>query len=186
VRANAVRHIAACAAACALLGAWGCSRAGGGAEAQPAAQAPGERRFPLTGEVLSVDKARKVLTVRHNEVVGYMPAMTMEFAVSAGDAASASPGERIRADLVVGKTGDVRLESIWPDTYVQPEVVKRHIFDLREALGDDSKTPSFLETLPKRGYKFIARFARPSQPPELRRVRSWWVEIANSVNWKVA
>ena len=53
-------------------------------------------------------------------------------------------------------TQDELLESIWPDTYVQPEVVKRHIFDLREALGDDSKTPSFLETLPKRGYKFIA------------------------------
>jgi DNA-binding winged helix-turn-helix (wHTH) protein/tetratricopeptide (TPR) repeat protein len=48
------------------------------------------------------------------------------------------------------------LEAVWPDTYVQPEVVKRHIFDLREALGDDSKTPSFLETLPRRGYRFIA------------------------------
>src|SRR5579863_4496817 len=53
-------------------------------------------------------------------------------------------------------TQDELLESIWPDTYVQPEVVKRHIFDLRQALGDDSKTPSFLETLPRRGYKFIA------------------------------
>ncbi|HTB11670.1 MAG TPA: AAA family ATPase [Bryobacteraceae bacterium] len=48
------------------------------------------------------------------------------------------------------------LEAVWPGTYVQPEVVKRHIFDLREALGDDSKAPSFLETLPRRGYKFIA------------------------------
>ncbi len=48
------------------------------------------------------------------------------------------------------------LEAVWPDTYVQPEVVKRHIFDLREALGDDSKTPLFLETLPRRGYRFIA------------------------------
>jgi protein SCO1/2 len=123
VRANAARHIAAWAAACALLGAWGCGRAGGGAQAQAAAQAPGERRFPLTGEVLSVDRAKKVLTVRHNEVVGYMPAMTMEFPVSAGDAASASPGERIRADLVVGKGGDVRLESIWPDDKVSLDTI---------------------------------------------------------------
>ena len=53
-------------------------------------------------------------------------------------------------------TQEELLESVWPDTYVQPEVVKRHIFDLRQALGDDSKTPSFLETLPRRGYKFIA------------------------------
>jgi DNA-binding winged helix-turn-helix (wHTH) protein len=53
-------------------------------------------------------------------------------------------------------TQEELLESVWPDTYVQPEVVKRHIFDLRQVLGDDSKIPSFLETLPRRGYKFIA------------------------------
>jgi DNA-binding winged helix-turn-helix (wHTH) protein len=53
-------------------------------------------------------------------------------------------------------TQEELLEAVWPDTFVQPEVVKRHIFDLRDALGDDSKTPSFLETLPRRGYKFIA------------------------------
>jgi DNA-binding winged helix-turn-helix (wHTH) protein/tetratricopeptide (TPR) repeat protein len=53
-------------------------------------------------------------------------------------------------------TQEELLKAVWPGTYVQPEVVKRHIFDLREALGDDSKTPSFLETLPRRGYRFIA------------------------------
>src|ERR1700723_1731693 len=53
-------------------------------------------------------------------------------------------------------TQEELLEAVWPDTYVQPEVVKRHIFDLREALGDDSKTPAFLETLPRRGYRFIS------------------------------
>jgi len=55
-------------------------------------------------------------------------------------------------------TQEELLESVWRDTYVQPEVVKRHIFDLREALGDDPKIPSFLETVPRRGYKFIAEF----------------------------
>jgi len=119
VRANAARYIAACAAACALLAAPGCGRAGGGAQAQAAAPADGERRFPLTGEVLSVDRARKVLTVRHNDVAGYMPAMTMEFPVSAGDASSASAGEKIRAELVVAKDGGVRLEGIWPDDKVE-------------------------------------------------------------------
>jgi protein SCO1/2 len=74
--------------------------------------------------VLSADKARKVLTVRHNEVVGYMPAMTMEFPVSAGDAATASAGEHIRADLVVGKAGAVRLENIWPDDRVTLDTVE--------------------------------------------------------------
>jgi DNA-binding winged helix-turn-helix (wHTH) protein/tetratricopeptide (TPR) repeat protein len=60
-------------------------------------------------------------------------------------------------------TQEELLEAVWPDTYVQPEVVKRHIFDLREALGDDSKTPAFLETLPRRGYRFIAPVREPEQ-----------------------
>jgi protein SCO1/2 len=100
-----------------IFGASGCGRGTGG---PPAAAAPadGERRFPLTGEVLSVDRARKVLTVRHNDVAGYMPAMTMEFPVSAGDAASAAAGEKIRAELVVARDGGVRLEGIWPDDKV--------------------------------------------------------------------
>ena len=85
------------------------------APASPAAAQDGERRFPLTGVVVSVDGARKVLVVRHHEVAGYMPAMTMEFAVSAGDAAAAKAGGRIRAELVVGPGDALRLENIWPD-----------------------------------------------------------------------
>jgi protein SCO1 len=115
MRTYAFRHFAAWAALCALFGAAGCARHGADATAQAA---PGERTFALTGEVLSVDAKRKILTVRHNEVVGYMPAMTMEFPVSAGDAAVARPGERIRADLVVDAAGRVRLERIWPDDKV--------------------------------------------------------------------
>jgi protein SCO1/2 len=61
--------------------------------------------------------------VRHNEVAGYMPAMTMEFPVAAGDAATASPGERIRATLIVGKAGDLRLEGIWPDDKVALDTI---------------------------------------------------------------
>ena len=99
---NALRHIAAWAALGSLLAGAGCARQGGDTAAQAAPQAaPGERTFALSGEVLKVDPKAKVLTVRHNEVAGYMPAMTMEFPVSAGDAAVARPGERIRADLVV-------------------------------------------------------------------------------------
>jgi len=48
------------------------------------------------------------------------------------------------------------LEAVWPDTFVQPEVLKRHIFDIRDVLGDDPKKPIYIETLPRRGYQFIA------------------------------
>jgi protein SCO1/2 len=114
VRTHPVRRIAALAALAAVLAAAGCGRS---ATQSAAASSPpsGERRFPLTGVVVSVDAAKKVLVVRHDEVKGYMPAMTMEFAVSAGDAATAKPGESIRADFVVGPGDDLRLENLWPD-----------------------------------------------------------------------
>ncbi|HVP00239.1 MAG TPA: AAA family ATPase [Bryobacteraceae bacterium] len=57
------------------------------------------------------------------------------------------------------------LDAIWADVHVQPEVLKRHILDIRNALGDDAKEPTFIETLPRRGYQFIApvRDESPSQ-----------------------
>src|SRR5271166_3870499 len=60
-------------------------------------------------------------------------------------------------------TQDEMLEALWPDTFVQPEVLKSHIKDIRSALGDDPKNPRFIETLPRRGYRFIAPVADDSE-----------------------
>jgi protein SCO1 len=118
MRTYAAIPLAASAALAALLAGPGCARNGG-----PASAADGERRYPLTGEVVSADPAKKILVVRHNEVSGYMPAMTMDFPVSEGDAEAARPGEHIRAELVVEKGGTVRLERIWPDDKVSLDAV---------------------------------------------------------------
>src|SRR5215471_18555823 len=48
------------------------------------------------------------------------------------------------------------LQTLWPDTFVQPEVLKSQILDVRAALGDRPKDPLFIETVPRRGYRFIA------------------------------
>ena len=53
-------------------------------------------------------------------------------------------------------TQDELLDAVWPDTHVQPEVLKRHIFDIRDVLGDDSKSPKYIETQSRRGYQFVA------------------------------
>src|SRR6059058_3171730 len=53
-------------------------------------------------------------------------------------------------------TQEELLEAIWPETYVQPEILRKYILELRKVLGDDPKTPRFIETLPKRGYRFVA------------------------------
>src|SRR5690348_8307981 len=56
-------------------------------------------------------------------------------------------------------TQDELLEAIWPETYVQPEILRKYILELRKVLGDDPKSPRFIETLPKRGYRFMAAMA---------------------------
>jgi len=56
------------------------------------------------------------------------------------------------------------LDALWPNTHVQPEVLKSHIFEVRTALGDDSKKPLFIETLPRRGYRFIAPVSDGAAP----------------------
>jgi DNA-binding winged helix-turn-helix (wHTH) protein len=56
-------------------------------------------------------------------------------------------------------TQDELLEALWPDTFVQPDVVKSHIRDIRKVLDDDPRNPQFIETLPRRGYRFIATVA---------------------------
>ena len=48
------------------------------------------------------------------------------------------------------------LAALWPDSFVQPDVLKTHILDVRHALGDHARDPKFIETHPRRGYRFIA------------------------------
>ena len=57
---------------------------------------------------------------------------------------------------------DELMEALWPGTFVQPEALKNHILDIRVALGDDARNPRFIETLPRRGYQFIAPLRDPS------------------------
>jgi len=54
-------------------------------------------------------------------------------------------------------TQDEILERLWPETYVNPEGIRKYILEIRKVLGDRRNQPSFIETLPKRGYRFIAQ-----------------------------
>jgi len=58
------------------------------------------------------------------------------------------------ADRLV--TQDEILEALWPETYVNPEVVKKYVLGIRKVLGDQSSKPAFVATFPRRGYQFIA------------------------------
>ena len=53
-------------------------------------------------------------------------------------------------------TKDELLSAIWPDVTVTENALTQAISDLRQALGDDPSSPSYIQTVARRGYRFIA------------------------------
>ena len=62
------------------------------------------------------------------------------------------------------------LQTVWPDTFVSDDVLKRSVSELRRVFGDDAHESRVIETIPKRGYRFIAPAPRTADP--IRPVRS--------------
>jgi protein SCO1 len=61
-----------------------------------------ERRFDLKGKVISVDKENRQVTMAHEEIKGFMEAMTMPFTVKDDWALGVlAPGQTVEATLVV-------------------------------------------------------------------------------------
>src|SRR5262245_32879640 len=48
------------------------------------------------------------------------------------------------------------LEAVWPDTHVTPSVLTGCIREVRRALADDPRGARFIETVHRRGYRFVA------------------------------
>ena len=48
------------------------------------------------------------------------------------------------------------LETIWPGVHVTEAILSVYVAEIRKALGEDPKKPVFIETLHRRGYRFIA------------------------------
>ena len=62
------------------------------------------------------------------------------------------------------------------------------VAQIRSALGDSAESPRFVQTLPKRGYQFIAPVASLDAPPRIEIPaplppprRRWWTAVAASV-----
>jgi protein SCO1/2 len=63
------------------------------------------REYELRGQVLAVDTERGELTIRHDDIPGFMPGMTMPFKVAdPGEMQGRVPGDLVRATLVVRET----------------------------------------------------------------------------------
>lgn len=79
-----------------------------------------------------------------------------------------NPGEIISADEI--------LKTVWPDVVVSPDSVYQAITALRRQLGDDSKNPRYIITVPRRGYRWIADSGAPKTVAPLtvkHPVRKW-------------
>src|SRR5215831_6957779 len=54
--------------------------------------------------------------------------------------------------------------AVWPDVTVSDDVLTASVRDIRKALGDDPQVPQFIETVHRRGYRFIAPLTTASPP----------------------
>lgn len=88
-----------------------------------------------------------------------------------------------RAGEVVSK--DEILQTVWAGTFVTEQVLKVAVSELRKALGDDAREPRFIQTIPKQGYRLIARVSFEKQeattviaPAASRRKIRWIVASA--------
>ena len=62
------------------------------------------KHYAIQAEVISVDAPKKMVTIKHGELPGLMPAMTMNYLVAdEKQIAPLRPGDKISADLVVGE-----------------------------------------------------------------------------------
>ena len=65
-------------------------------------------------------------------------------------------------------TKEELLEGVWPAANVTDNAMAQAISDLREALGDDASAPTFIRTIARRGYRFVAEVSAvdvPSRAP---------------------
>lgn len=64
------------------------------------------------------------------------------------------------------------LDAVWPDTYVGDAVLKDIIRQIRETLRDEAKSPQFIETAHRRGYRFIGQIKEEAEQKSLEEAQT--------------
>ena len=64
--------------------------------------------------------------------------------------------------VLVGSSGHVLtkeqlMKRVWPNSFVEEANLSHNIYKLREALGEGRNGEKYIETLPRRGYRFVAK-----------------------------
>ncbi|MBS1795410.1 MAG: winged helix-turn-helix domain-containing protein [Acidobacteria bacterium] len=71
----------------------------------------------------------------------------------------------VNAGRVLSK--DELLEKVWENSFVEESNLSQTIFVLRKTLGEDTRNPRFILTVPNRGYQFIAPVREPGSGDEI-------------------
>ena len=68
-------------------------------------RASNEKRYPIKGKIIEVNKTDATVTIEHGDIPGYMSAMTMEFKLKKrADLETLKPGDQITGNVVVDDT----------------------------------------------------------------------------------
>lgn len=57
------------------------------------------------------------------------------------------------------------MDAVWQVEVISDGTLTRAVALLRKALGDNARSPRYIETIPKRGYRFIAPVGKPDKGP---------------------
>ena len=87
-------------------------------------------------------------------------------------------------------TKDELLKEVWPDSFVEESNLAYHVFALRKALGETADGESYVETVPKRGYRFTASVTAvngdaSAEAPQSPDEPEPQVQIAEKAPWRV-
>jgi DNA-binding winged helix-turn-helix (wHTH) protein/predicted ATPase len=115
-----------------------------------------------------------------------------------------APKALVLLRFLLERAGDVLTKeevfrAVWPDTAVSDGALTSCVRELRRALRDDARQPQYIETLHRRGYRFVARVLSSAAPtpgpspslvdrstpttlvgrePELSQLHQWLAEAA--------
>ena len=92
--------------------------------------------YPAKNQLQS-DKANKTIQPKLMEVLTYL---------------CSKQGKIINSDELINQC--------WPNQYISDNPIHKCIAQLRKALGDSSKNPKYIATIPKRGYSIVANVSK--------------------------
>ncbi len=94
-----------------------------------------------------------------------------------------------RAPEVVSR--EALQEAVWGTEHVSEDLPRRAVYALRKALGDDPRSPRYIETIPRAGYRLVAAVGTVAgsngyEPHAIRRSGRRWGRLATRASLGVA